>query len=215
MQVALYSWSSLWSPFSTGQQGVESVCVAPILPWAQQRVWKPRHTVKEQLPCSSPRCGEILPAHSAWGGKRWHHRSCWFWLSSSQEFLIDPDAGTRHSVASQWYWKNTMRAIVHWNRLPGDVVGLPSLEICKTWLKTALSNLVYLTLLWARGWTRWSPEVPSSLNYSVSLWFYQSRYLHVRIKFQNVIKIILCNLKTQFDCSLISEPPTQGMVKCL
>lgn len=34
-----------------------------------------------------------------------------------------------------------------------------SLDIFESWLDTALSNL-----LWARDWTRWSPELPSNLN---------------------------------------------------
>lgn len=35
----------------------------------------------------------------------------------------------------------------------------------KTWLNMVLGKLLYLILLWARGWNSWSPEVPSSLNY--------------------------------------------------
>jgi len=31
---------------------------------------------------------------------------------------------------------------VHWKRLPRDAVGLPTLEIRKTWLDTALSSLL-------------------------------------------------------------------------
>jgi len=37
--------------------------------------------------------------------------------------------------------------IEEWNRLPADDVESPSLEILKTQLDMALSNLLYLTLL--------------------------------------------------------------------
>lgn len=181
----------LGRPFSTGQQGVENICVVPTLPWAQLRVWKPRHIGKEQPPCSSPKCGEILPVHSGWVGKRrsgGDRRSCWFSLSLCQESPIQTlpllSLGGISAVSSErvlWGWLST-----------GTGRGVPSSGVCKTWLDTAPSNL---TLLWAGGWTRWSPEVPSNPDYPVSLWFWQSRYLHAQIKFQKVIEIILSNLE--------------------
>ena len=54
-------------------------------------------------------------------------------------------------------------------QVPREAVESPSLEIVKTQLDTALSNLLSLTLLWAAGWTRQSLEVPSCLILSVSL----------------------------------------------
>ncbi|KFR14303.1 hypothetical protein N306_11145, partial [Opisthocomus hoazin] len=36
----------------------------------------------------------------------------------------------------------TMRVVRHWNRLPGEVVDAPSLEVFKARLNGALSNLV-------------------------------------------------------------------------
>lgn len=64
--------------------------------------------------------------------------------------------------------------IKHWHRLPREVVESPALEILKTWVNVALSNLLYLTLLLVqRDWTRWSPEVTSSLNRSVIPWFHE------------------------------------------
>ncbi|KFW63007.1 hypothetical protein AS28_00381, partial [Pygoscelis adeliae] len=36
----------------------------------------------------------------------------------------------------------TMRVVRHWNRLPGEVVDAPSLEVFKARLDGALSNLV-------------------------------------------------------------------------
>ncbi|KFV89230.1 hypothetical protein N327_12550, partial [Fulmarus glacialis] len=36
----------------------------------------------------------------------------------------------------------TMRVVRHWNRLPTEVVGAPSLEVFKARLDGALSNLV-------------------------------------------------------------------------
>ncbi|KAK4823943.1 hypothetical protein QYF61_008329, partial [Mycteria americana] len=40
----------------------------------------------------------------------------------------------------------TVRVIEHWNRLPRELVGSPSLELFKTQLDTVLGNLFYLTL---------------------------------------------------------------------
>lgn len=57
-----------------------------------------------------------------------------------------------------------------WHRLPRELVESPPLEILKTWLDMAQSNLLYLTLLVQWDWARWSPEVTSSLNHSVFLW---------------------------------------------
>jgi len=36
----------------------------------------------------------------------------------------------------------TMRVVKHWNRLPGEIVDVPSLETFKARLNGALSNLI-------------------------------------------------------------------------
>ncbi|KAK4829556.1 hypothetical protein QYF61_005225 [Mycteria americana] len=54
--------------------------------------------------------------------------------------------------------------VKRWNRLPREVVKSPPVEILKTQLDIALSNLLYLTLLEQEGWTRQSQEAPSNLN---------------------------------------------------
>jgi len=41
-----------------------------------------------------------------------------------------------------------------WNRLPREVVESPSLEIFKTHLDKVLYNLLQVTLLRQKGWTR-------------------------------------------------------------
>jgi len=40
----------------------------------------------------------------------------------------------------------TMRVVKHWNRLPGEVVNAPSLEVFKVRLDRALSNLIWLKM---------------------------------------------------------------------
>lgn len=59
----------------------------------------------------------------------------------------------------------TVRVIERGNRLSRKVVEFLSLEM----YRTGLSNLVLLTVLGVEVWSRWSPEVPSSLKYSAKL----------------------------------------------
>lgn len=62
-----------------------------------------------------------------------------------------------------------MRVVTHWNRLPGELVDSPALEMWRSWLATALNILVALSLLWA-GRLQWpSPDMPSSLSCFVPL----------------------------------------------
>ena len=65
-----------------------------------------------------------------------------------------------------------VRVVRHWNRLPREVVDAPSLEVFKSRLDGALSNLVWwkVSLPMAEGvGTRWSLKVPSNPNHSVIL----------------------------------------------
>ena len=48
----------------------------------------------------------------------------------------------------------TLRVTEHWTRLPREAVESPSLEIFKTCLDEVLCSLLWVTLLWQRGWTR-------------------------------------------------------------
>lgn len=57
--------------------------------------------------------------------------------------------------------------IVHWNRLPREIVGSPSLEILKIHLDIILCHV---TLLKQRGRNKWPSVVPSNTTCSVILW---------------------------------------------
>lgn len=62
------------------------------------------------------------------------------------------------------------KVIKYRNTLPRKkVMESLSLEIFKTWLEMALSNLLQLALL-SICWTRWSPEVCFNLSCSVIQW---------------------------------------------
>jgi len=58
-----------------------------------------------------------------------------------------------------------------WHRLPREVTDASSLEIFKVRLDGALSSLIELkmSLLIARGWTRWPLKVLSNQKHSVIL----------------------------------------------
>lgn len=49
----------------------------------------------------------------------------------------------------------TVRVVKQGNRLPGEVLESPALEVFKIQLDT---SMIHVTLLWASGWTRWSPK---------------------------------------------------------
>lgn len=97
----------------------------------------------------------------------------------------------------------TLRVIKYWNRLPREIVKIPSLDTCQTWWKTALSKLVFVTLLWARVWTRWSPEVLYDLNnlmfLSISPFnFPEANFLHYSMMGHKCFKEIICLLYVYF-----------------
>ena len=62
----------------------------------------------------------------------------------------------------------TLRVTEHWNRLPREVVEVPSLKIFKIHLDAFLCNLLQGTNF-SRGWTWWSPVVPSNPFDSISV----------------------------------------------
>ena len=66
----------------------------------------------------------------------------------------------------------TQRVVTHWNRLPKEVVDVPSLEAFKARLEVALGSLLWwLAILWwlahSRGvetrWSLWSFSIQASL----------------------------------------------------
>ena len=65
----------------------------------------------------------------------------------------------------------TQRLVMHWNRLPKEVVDAPSLQAFKARLDVALVSLVcwLVTLQIAGGWNSMIFEVPSNPSHSVIL----------------------------------------------
>ena len=64
----------------------------------------------------------------------------------------------------------TVRVPERWHRLPRQLVESPSLELLKKDLATVLGSWLWAALLEQQGWTRWTPEVPSSLHLSEIWW---------------------------------------------
>ena len=44
----------------------------------------------------------------------------------------------------------------------------PSLEVRRSWLHMVLLNRFYVALLEQGAWTRWPPEAPSNLDYTMT-----------------------------------------------
>lgn len=65
----------------------------------------------------------------------------------------------------------TQRMVVHWNRLPKDVVDAPSLEVSKTRLDGALGTLRWwvVILLMSGEWNTMIINIPSNLSHSMFL----------------------------------------------
>lgn len=85
----------------------------------------------------------------------------------------------RGSEATDTYWNTegslwipffTVRVTEHWYRLPREVVDYPSFEIFKSHVNMVLGNGLYMVPLERGRWTRWTPDVHSSLNICW-LWF--------------------------------------------
>ena len=86
------------------------------------------------------------------------------------------DNGNYHKLQQNKTWLDmrtkmfTVRLIKHWKRLPREVVESQFLRIFKAQLDMALSNLLDWTILWARGWIAWHPEVSSDPHCPMFLW---------------------------------------------
>lgn len=67
--------------------------------------------------------------------------------------LSERARGNGHELNFRKFHLNTrkhfvvVKLVMHWTRLPSEVVNSPSLEILKTWKDNDLSNLLWLNLL--------------------------------------------------------------------
>ena len=91
---------------------------------------------------------------------------CWL-LSNLRKLKCYPGTRTRgsgHKLKHRKFQLNmgknfiTLRVTAHWNRLPGEAVDSPSLEIFRTRLDKVLCSLLWVTMLRQGGWTRWPKE---------------------------------------------------------
>lgn len=89
-------------------------------------------------------------------------------FSNQENLKLAPTKLNEQYLSSTLFGSNffTTKTVKHWKSLPSEAVSSLSLEIFKTRLDKALSNLV-----WPCNWPcfqqedGWYPEVPSSLNY--------------------------------------------------
>lgn len=104
-------------------------------------------------------------------------------IYGAELFSVVPHKRTRSNKHKLIYRKShlnirkslfTVRVVKHRNTLPRELLESQSLQILRIWPGSVLGKLFYVTLLWAGGWTRWSPEVPIRLNYPVILWWFSS-----------------------------------------
>lgn len=96
-----------------------------------------------------------------WVQRGWHQTLFTGAQVTGQEVM-----GTNWKLSgSSWKSGNTSlgRVTEHWNKLPGEVVESPSLDV-------VLSNQFKVSLLEQAVWTKWLLVVPSNLNQFLILW---------------------------------------------
>lgn len=92
--------------------------------------------------------------------------SLWHTILATEQNTADKG---REELWAFPFSKEKVLLTVRWHRLPRTVVDSPSLETFKSHLDMVLGNLLQVALLKQGGWTRWPPEVPSSLSFSAAV----------------------------------------------
>lgn len=148
------TWSYLWESTEGSQRKLMDLSI-----WQEEAEW----AEKRRLRGISSWC------INTWreGVKRMEPDSSWWYPLSGQE------VGVIEIQKKSYLKEDFLFFLFFFNGRSGQALhqsaqtGMesPSLQILKTWLQSVLGNMLYLTLLWAGGWT---PEIPSNLNYSVT-----------------------------------------------